>query len=105
MTDACGMKPAAIAAIGGCDRIIWPTKQIMMMIISATMKASTLRNPRRSSARMTKTSSAVSTTPQTSGRPNSSWSAIAVPITSARSQATIAISANSHSEIRVAGPY
>ena len=45
------------------------------------------------------TSSPVRHTPQTSGMPNSRLSPIAVPITSARSQATIAISHSSHSMI------
>ena len=46
------------------------------------------------------TSSAVMQTPQISGRPNSRLSAMAAPITSARSQAAIAISQSTHSTMR-----
>ena len=45
------------------------------------------------------TSSAVRQTPQISGRPKSRLSAIAAPMTSARSQAAIAISQTIHSAI------
>ena len=63
------------------------------------------RAPRRSGSRCCcrnrtiSTSSAVRQTPQISGRPNSRFSAIAAPITSARSQAAIAISHSTHRTI------
>ena len=52
-----------------------------------------------------RTSSAVSVTPQRSGRWKSSCSAIAAPITSARSHAAIAISQMIHSAIVVGREY
>ena len=49
------------------------------------------------SQRISRASSAVSTTPSSSGMPNSNCSAMAVPISSARSVAQMAISASTHS--------
>ncbi len=56
------------------------------------MKASSHRKPKCWSTSISRTSAAVMHTPTTSGIPNSNWSAIAVPITSARSQAMMASS-------------
>ena len=68
-----------------------------MIPISAITIASTVRNPQRCSSRISSTSSPVISTPQIRGMWNSRFSAIADPITSARSQAAIAISARIHS--------
>ena len=73
------------------------TKHKVMTVISATTNASSRRNPRCWSARITNTSSPVSTTPPSNGTPNSSRRPIAVPSTSARSHATIAACASTNS--------
>ena len=67
-------------------------KQPAITTSSVMMKASSLRKPRCWSSRISSTSKAVRQMPQTSGSPNSSCNAMAVPITSARSHATIASS-------------
>ncbi len=61
------------------------------------MKASTQRKPRCCIHSTRKTSSAVMMTPISSGMPNSRLRPMAVPITSARSVAQIAISASTQS--------
>jgi hypothetical protein len=61
-------------------------------VLSVMTSASTNRNPRCWRSRMSSTSSAVSTTPTASGMPKSRCSAIADPMTSARSHAAMAIS-------------
>ena len=72
-------------------------KQTPMVTISAMTKASSQRKPLFCSSRISRTSNAVSTTPHTSGIPKSRLSAMAEPITSARSQAAIAISHSTQS--------
>ena len=67
-------------------------KQTVMTTMSAITKASSARKPRLCRARIKSTSRAVSTAPSTSGMPKRSFSAMAVPMTSARSQAMIASS-------------
>ena len=68
------------------------------MKTSAMTIASSSRNPLPWSHSTISTSSAVRTTPTGKEIPNSSCNAIAVPITSARSQAAIASSAMIQSE-------
>ena len=63
------------------------------------MIASIRRMPKPESASNSSTSNAVMRTPTSSGMPNSNWSPTAAPSTSARSQATIAISHRIHSGI------
>ena len=64
---------------------------------SATMNASTQRNPRVCNHRIRNTSAAVMKTPISSGIPNRRFRPMAVPITSARSVATMAPSARTQS--------
>ena len=80
------------AATGGAAATIWIAKQAAMTTSSATMNASRKRKPRFIRSRIRNASRAVISEPAISGMPNSSCSAIAVPITSARSQAMIASS-------------
>ena len=67
-------------------------KQPAMVTMSATTNASSRRNPLCCSNRTSSTSSAVMTIPIGSGIPNSRFSAIAEPITSAKSHAAMATS-------------
>ena len=83
--------------MGGAAAAIWTTKQIAMTISSTITKASRKRKPLFISSRSRNTSSAAMSAPPINGMPNSSCSAMAVPITSARSQAMIAASQASHS--------
>ena len=92
MISVVGTRPRATAPIAGCAIASSTAKHTPMDAIKAMMNASSQRNPLFWSMRISSTSSAVSTTPQISGMPNSRLSAIAAPITSARSQAAIAIS-------------
>ena len=68
--------------------------------ISAMTSASTYRKPLCCRNSTTSTSSAVRQTPQINGSPNSRFRAMAAPMTSARSQAAIAISHRIHSAMR-----
>ena len=72
-------------------------KQPAIVAIKTMTSASSSRKPRFCRYRMTSTSSAVMAIPQGSGMPNRRLSAIAEPITSARSQAAIAISHSTQS--------
>ena len=92
-----GRKPPSIAATGGAAAAICTAKQPAITISSAMMKASRKRKPWFISSSSRNASSAVISAPAINGMPNSSCSAIAVPITSARSQAMIAVSQASHS--------
>ena len=92
-----GAKPRITAPQFGSAIAIWTPKQIAMTPSSVTMKASIQRKPRFCIHRIRNTSSAVIRTPSSSGMPNRRLSPIAVPITSARSVAQIAISAIAHS--------
>ncbi len=94
-----GMKPRRIAATSGRDRIISVAKHTPMVATRVRISASSRRMPKRWSASSRSTSSDVISTPVSSGTPNSSLSPIAAPSTSARSQATIAISHSSHNGI------
>ncbi len=86
------MKPRRIAPSSGCESAISIAKQMPMVATSMMMNASMRRMPRRESASSSSTSSAVIITPHRSGMPNSSFMPMAAPSTSARSQATMAIS-------------
>lgn len=68
-----------------------------MIRMSPMMKISSHLNPRPSSTITRATSAIVISTPPHSGSPNSSCSATAAPMTSARSQAAMATSAMIHS--------
>ena len=92
-----GAKPRITAPQSGSASAIWMAKQAAITPSSVTMKASIQRKPRFCSHRTRNTSSAVMITPISSGMPNRRLSPIAVPITSARSVAQIAISASTHS--------
>ena len=92
-----GTKPASTAASEGCSQAIWNAKQIATVATRAMIAASSQRKPRFCKASSSITSSSVTTTPATSGRPKSRFRPIAMPITSARLQATIAISQKTHS--------
>ena len=72
-------------------------KQTAIEPISTMTKASSHRNPLFWSRRISRTSRAVRITPQSSGMPNSRFSAMAAPMTSARSQAAMAISQSTQS--------
>ncbi len=92
-----GAKPRITAPQSGSAIAICTAKHAAITPSSATTKASTQRKPSHCRPRMTNTSTAVISTPISSGIPNSRLSPIAVPMISARSVAVIAISANSHS--------
>ena len=98
-----GRRPAATAAGSGPARNSSTAKHAATMVMRAITNASSWRNPRCCSSRISSTSAAVSAAPMTSGKPKRSWSAIAVPITSARSQAMIASSHTAHSVRLTAG--
>jgi hypothetical protein len=76
-----------------------------MVATSARMNASILRIPSRWMASSTKVSNAVTRHPQSKGRPNSSFSAMIVPSTSARSVAAMAISAKTQSTVLTGREY
>ena len=92
-----GRNPPSTACRDGAARAIWIPKQAKITVRSAITKASSARKPRLIRSRIRKTSSAVTVAPMSSGMPNSSLRAIAVPITSARSQAMMAASQTSQS--------
>ena len=87
-----GTNPAATAPTAGCEMTISNRKHPAIVAISTTTNASSSRNPLCCSNSTISTSSAVIMMPQVIGMPNSRLSPIADPITSARSQAAIAIS-------------
>ena len=92
-----GMMEYTIAARSGRDITIWSAKHTPITATSEMMNASIRRMPRLESARSSRTSSAVMSTPTSSGIPNRSCRPMAAPSTSARSHATIAISHRIHS--------
>ena len=84
-------------AMSGREMMISNRKQAPTVATSVMTSASSMRKPRCCNVRMINTSAAVIRMPHVSGIPNSRLSAIAVPITSARSQAAIAISQSTQS--------
>ena len=92
-----GAKPRITAPHSGSASAIWIAKQTAMTPSSVTISASIQRKPMFCIHRIRNTSSAVMITPSSSGMPNSRLSPIAVPITSARSVAQMAISLTTHS--------
>ncbi len=96
-TCARGTKPPRTSATGGAASTIWIAKQAKMIASKATTNASSARKPRFISHSTRTTSIAVMIAPTSNGIPNSNLRAIAVPITSARSQAMIAASQMPHS--------
>ena len=92
-----GAKPRITWPQSGSAMAIWMPKQTVMTRNSVTTKASTQRKPSCCIHRIRNTSSAVSSTPISSGMPNRRLSPIAVPITSARSVAQMANSASAQS--------
>jgi len=80
----------------GLAQASWAMKQAVIAATSRPTTASTSRNPRARSASTSSTSTTVMHTPANIGRPNRRFSPIAMPSTSARLQATIATSLNSH---------
>ena len=92
-----GAKPLSTAPQLGSAIAICTAKHAAITPSIATTKASIQRKPNACSARIRNTSAAVMITPISSGMWNSRLRPIAVPITSARSVAVMAISADSHS--------
>ncbi len=90
--EAVGRKPPATAARSGREMTISNRKQPAMVAISATTSASSSRKPLCCRNSTISTSSAVIAMPHGRGIPNSRFSPIADPITSARSHAAIATS-------------
>ena len=76
-------------------------KQPAIVAISATTSASSSRKPLCWRNRTSSTSSAVIAIPHGNGIPNSRFRAIADPITSARSQAAMAISQITHNAMEL----
>src|SRR2546427_218362 len=83
--------------MSGRAMMISNRKHAAMVAISATTSASTSRKPLCWRNRTSSTSSAVIAMPTGSGMPNNKFRAMAEPITSARSQAAMAISQITHS--------
>ena len=71
-------------------------KQTEIVAMSVTMSASMMRKPRFCRYRMASTSAQVMMQPQIIGMPKRIFSAMAEPMTSARSQAAMAISHSTH---------
>ena len=92
-----GMNPRSTPPMSGRERMISKRKQTPTVATSVITSASIQRNPLFCRARMRMTSSAVIAIPHGSGMPKRRLSAIAVPMTSARSQAAIAISQSTQS--------
>ena len=94
-----GISPPAIAApCLGCASASSNAKQPAMMISRATMNASSLRKPQRCSAQdQEHVERGDARRPRPAACRTAACSAIAVPITSARSQAMIASSHSTHS--------
>ena len=92
-----GAKPRITAPQSGSAIAICIAKQAAITPSIATTNASIQRKPNACSARMRNTSAAVMITPSSSGMWNNRLRPMAVPITSARSVAVMAISADSHS--------
>src|SRR6185437_7076418 len=93
-----GRKPRATSAAAGWASTISNRKQKPTVAMSTMTSASSTRTPRCWSASSSSTSNPVTSTPTATGMWNSRLSAIADPITSARSQAAIATSQRSHSD-------
>ena len=91
-----GTKPVATSLNWGLTKIISIRNEIPMTAISAMIKASILRMPRRCKYKKRNVSSTVINTPQISGKPVSNCNPIAIPSISARSHAAIAISAKTY---------
>ncbi len=87
-----GMKARSAAPRSGRERISSNRKLAAMVAMRVMTSASTSRKPRFCSSSTSSTSKPVSSTPTASGMWNRSWSAMADPMTSARSHAAIAIS-------------
>ena len=91
------MNPFATAVTSGRARMISNRKQSPTVAMSVMTSASSTRTPRFCSVSSSSTSKPVMSTPTASGMSNSRLSAIAEPMTSARSHAAIAISQSTHS--------
>ncbi len=92
MIEGLGTNPRATSAKSGREMMISNRKHAPIVAISVTTIASSIRYPRCWSTRMSSTSAAVMTIPSVIGIPKSRLSAMAEPMTSARSHAAIAIS-------------
>ena len=90
------MNPRATGPHAGFDSHSSIANDPAISTISAMTSASTYRKPLCCRNSTTSTSSAVRQTPQMSGSPKSRFRAMAAPMTSARSQAAIAISHRIH---------
>jgi hypothetical protein len=99
------MNPRAIDPASGRAMRISSRKQAPIVATRTRMNASIFRIPAWWRNRMRNVSSAVNRTPYIRGSPNSSWSPIADPSTSARSHAAIASSHRIHSTALTAGGY
>ena len=102
--SADGTKPRMTPPMSGRERMISNRKHAPTVTTSAMTSASMIRNPLFCSHSTSMTSSAVIPTPHASGIPNRRFSAIAAPMTSARSHAAMAISHRIHSMKLVARP-
>jgi hypothetical protein len=92
-----GIKPRMISCNCGLASMMLIRKQTPMIAMRAMINASIFRMPNLCRYNKRKVSSTVMETPQISGRPVSNWIPMAMPSTSARSVAAIAISASSQS--------
>ncbi len=102
-TRGLGKNPWSTSPSSGRESSNCTAKQAKISVSNATTKASSGRWPRPIRTSTSSASATQSNAPQASGRPNSSFRAMAVPITSARSQAMIAVSQASHSRRQVLG--
>ncbi len=98
-----GKNPFAISVISGFAKNISAIKHIPIIATSEIINASTFRIPKLRRNNNKKVSSTVMVTPHVSGNPNSNCIPIAIPNTSARSQAAIAISASMYKNIFMNG--
>ncbi len=101
----CGIKPLATMPSIGLASTISVRKHPPIIAISAIMNASSFRMPSFCRYRSNIVSSNVTTTPHINGKPNSKLSPMAMPSTSARSHAAIAISASRYNTRLIAGGY
>ena len=98
-----GTKPMATPNQFGCDMASSTTKQPAMVATKPSTIASTRRKPAPCRPSISSVSNAVMAMPTGTDTPNSKCSANALPSTSARSQATMAISAPIHKKPFTAG--
>ena len=91
-----GIRPARIFGTSGCAKIISKMKERPIIATKTIIKASIFRIPLLIKNKRRKVSKTVIKTPSNSGIPNNRLIPIAIPRTSARSQAAMAISARKY---------